>query len=45
MKSDLIALRPCPSDGIPPYEIVKVLGKKLRKKMLKGDHLSWKKIK
>ncbi len=42
ISSDLIALRPCPKDGIAPYEINKIIGKKLSKKIVKGDHLSWK---
>lgn len=29
-RDDLIALRPCPSSGLAPYEIEKVLGRKLR---------------
>ena len=38
---DIIALRPCPNNGIPPYAIHKVIGKKLKKKILKGEHLTW----
>ena len=30
-ENDLIALRPCPMDGIPPYDVRKVLGKRLTK--------------
>ena len=30
-ENDLIAVRPCPIDGIPPYDVKKVLGKKLTK--------------
>ena len=39
---DLVALRPCPNNGIPPYEIKKIIGKKLNKKIRKGEHLTWK---
>ena len=37
----LEVLRPCPSDGLPPYEIKNILGKKLRKDKCAGDHLRW----
>jgi sialic acid synthase SpsE len=35
-------LRPCPPDGLPPYELNNVLGKKLCVDKLKGEHLEWK---
>lgn len=34
-------LRPCPSDGIPPYEVKNLIGKKLCKNKSLGDHLRW----
>ena len=34
-------LRPCPSDGLAPYEIKNLIGKKLVNDKLKGDHLRW----
>lgn len=34
-------LRPCPQDALPPYEIDKVLGRKLRHPMNAGSHLRW----
>jgi sialic acid synthase SpsE len=34
-------LRPSPSEAIPPYEIEKVLGKKLRNAVKTGDALRW----
>lgn len=37
----LTVLRPCPADALPPYEINKVLGRKLRRPMKAGDHLQW----
>ncbi len=40
-KEDLQMLRPCPSDAFPPYEMDKVLGKKLKRNILKGEHLTW----
>ncbi len=40
-KEHLFPLRPCPKDGIPPYLIGEVLGKKLRRAMGNGDHLKW----
>jgi len=35
------ALRPCPLDGLPPYEEFNVLGKKLTRNIPAGDHLRW----
>ncbi len=39
-RDDLIVLRPCPKDGIPPYEMDNVVGSKLKKNIKKGDHLT-----
>jgi N-acetylneuraminate synthase len=42
LKTDnLTVLRPCPIDGLPPYELVNVLGKKLRHDMKEGEHIKW----
>ncbi|MCC6274390.1 MAG: N-acetylneuraminate synthase family protein, partial [Leptospiraceae bacterium] len=41
---DLEVLRPCPLDGIPPYEIKSIVGKKIRSDIHKGAHLTWKDI-
>lgn len=38
---DLVSLRPCPADGLPPYRLSEVVGKSLRKGMKKGDHITW----
>jgi sialic acid synthase SpsE len=38
---DLEMLRPCPTDGLPPYEKNKVLGRRLRHPMKAGQHLRW----
>lgn len=43
-KSDLVVLRPIPKDGIPPYELEKVIGKRLKKNLIKGAHLTLKHI-
>lgn len=37
---DLIELRPCPSDAIPPYRCYEIIGKKLRRSKLKGEHFT-----
>ena len=37
----LVVLRPCPADALPPHEIGKVVGRKLRRPMKAGDHLQW----
>ena len=39
-KEDLELLRPCPADGIPPYRMDEILGKKLLKDKVSGEHLS-----
>lgn len=41
---DLEALRPIPKDGIPPYEIASIVGKKLKKSMRQGEHITYKHI-
>lgn len=38
--TNLEALRPIPSDGFAPHEIELVLGKKLNRDILKGEHIS-----
>ncbi len=38
--SDLVALRPCPADAIPPSEITSVVGKCLREVKHAGDYLT-----
>jgi N-acetylneuraminate synthase len=40
-REHLDVLRPAPSDGIPPYELVQVLGCRLRRPVSKGMHLTW----
>ena len=39
-KEDLEVLRPCPSDGLPPYRMGEVIGKKLRHAKSIGQHLN-----
>jgi sialic acid synthase SpsE len=39
-RSDLEPLRPMPSDGIPPYELSSLIGKKLQKSLKKGEHIT-----
>jgi sialic acid synthase SpsE len=38
---DLEVLRPCPADALPPYELDKVVGRRLRKEIAAGDPLRW----
>ena len=40
-REHLEVLRPCPSDGLPPYLMNKVVGKTLRHDMQHGAHLKW----
>jgi N-acetylneuraminate synthase len=37
----LDALRPAPPDAILPYELEKVLGKRVRRDTVAGEHLTW----
>ena len=38
LESDLIALRPCPSDGLTPFEISKIVGHRINQN-IEQDHL------
>lgn len=40
-RADIEVLRPCPEDAVRPYEIAKVVGRKLRHPMKAGGHLRW----
>jgi len=40
-RKNIEALRPCPQDGIKPFEINKVIGKNLLKPLKKGEHISY----
>lgn len=44
-ENDITMLRPCPEDGIPPFEAERLLGKEVQTNVLKGSHLTWKNIK
>lgn len=34
-------LRPCPADGLPPYRLKEVLGRKVTRSFKAGEHLRW----
>lgn len=38
---NLTVLRPCPADGLPPYRMVDLVGKQIRRDISKGAHLRW----
>lgn len=40
-KDDLVVLRPCPIDGIPPYQVNEVVGRKVLRDMKEGEHIRW----
>jgi N-acetylneuraminate synthase len=40
-RDDLEVLRPCPQDGLPPYFLDKVIGKKVNREMCAGEHVKW----
>jgi sialic acid synthase SpsE len=40
-KNDLVVLRPCPLDGIEPFDLNKVVGKTLNKNINPGQYIKW----
>ena len=40
-REDLVALRPAPTDSLSPFEIEKVIGLKIRKKVIKHQNFTW----
>ncbi len=40
-KDHLIVLRPCPPDGVPPYCLDKLIGKRVNRDVSTGEHLRW----
>lgn len=40
-REHLTVLRPCPTDGLPPYLIEEIIGKKTRHIMASGDYIKW----
>jgi sialic acid synthase SpsE len=38
-REDFTVLRPCPADGIAPFELPKLLGKQLTRKICAGEHV------
>lgn len=43
-RNHLEVLRPCPADGLPPYCLDEVIGKKIRYEVKAGEHLRWKNV-
>jgi N-acetylneuraminate synthase len=35
------SLRPCPEDGIPPYELNNIVEKRINRNLLEGDYIKW----
>jgi len=40
-RDHLTVLRPCPADALPPYNLEKLIGKKIQHDVQKGEHLRW----
>jgi N-acetylneuraminate synthase len=38
-EDDLVVLRPCPVDGLPPYRIKELVGKKVKEDIDRGDYI------
>lgn len=43
-RDDLSMLRPCPSDGLPPYETPHLLGRRLKQPIAAGECVRWQDI-
>ena len=39
-RADLVPLRPCPEDGISPADFSSIVGKKLTRNVVAGEHLT-----
>jgi len=37
--NDLVPLRPCPTDALPPYRYIELIGKKMKQDLTKGDYI------
>ncbi len=37
----LTVLRPCPADGLPPYVLEELVGKRVRRDISAGEHIRW----
>jgi len=44
-EADLFPLRPRPADGLPPYEVVNVLGQPLTRDVVADDYVRWEDVK
>ena len=44
-KNDIIPLRPCPKDGIPPYRINEVIGRIAKVQIKRGNCIKWEHLK
>lgn len=40
-REHLVVLRPCPADGLPPYNMSQLVGKRIRQGIKAGEHLRW----
>ncbi|OBT24232.1 N-acetylneuraminate synthase family protein [Vibrio splendidus] len=40
-REHLECLRPCPTDGIEPYHLEAILGRKIKESIIKGEYLKW----
>ena len=40
-EKDICFLRPCPIDGIEPFRVKDIIGKKILKDLKAGEHLKW----
>ncbi len=40
-REHMVVLRPCPADGLPPYNMSHIVGKRIRQDIKAGEHLRW----
>lgn len=39
--ADLVFLRPCPADGLAPYYVDHIIGRRLKSSLSSGEHVRW----
>ena len=44
MRSDIDVLRPAPAGALAPYDMERVIGKRLKVVLRVGEHLTWEKL-
>jgi N-acetylneuraminate synthase len=40
-KDKLVVLRPCPADGLPPFQLKDIIGRRSKRDLRAGEHVRW----